>query len=86
MHRRRARQHAHRVAVGIDLHLLEARGAVQVALVVLFEAALADMVRAFVVGKLAGLVQRLQIAIVDAADITDQVCAELALRIVAEQA
>jgi len=47
---RRARQGAHRASAGIDLDLLDARGAVQFMLVELLQPGLADMLRAAVVG------------------------------------
>jgi hypothetical protein len=77
---------AHGTAAGIDLDLLEAGDAVQVALVALLEAGLADVVGAAVVGGVVALLDALEVAVVDAADVADHVGAEAAHRVVAEQA
>jgi hypothetical protein len=59
---------------------------VQVALVALLEAGLADVVGAPVVGGVVALLDALEVAVVDAADVADHVGGEAAHRIVAEQA
>ena len=84
-HRRQARQGAHRAAASIDLHLLEAGRAVQVALVALLDADLADMLRALVVRGDVGVLKPLLVFLADAPDIADHMRPDLAHRILAKQ-
>ena len=79
---------AHGAAAGGGLDLLEAGGAVQLRLVALLQAQLADVLGAAVVGLV--LVRPvvddlLLFFLVDAADVAHEVARELAVRIVAEQ-
>ena len=86
--RRVALQAPHRAAAGAHLDLLEAGRAVQLALVALLDAELADVLGAAVVGEVVVgpvVVHLLLLGLVDAADVADQVAADLAERIVAEQ-
>ena len=86
--RRVALQAPHGVAAGAHLDLLEAGRAVQLALVALLDAELADVLGAAVVGELVVgpvVLHLLLLGLVDAADVADQVAADLAERIVAEQ-
>ena len=84
---RGARERAHAAAAGVDLDLLEAGDAVQLALVALLEAGLADVVGALVVrGQALVVLDALHVLVVDAADVADHVRGELAVRVLAEQA
>ena len=83
--RRRAGQRAHGAAARVDLHLLDAGGAVQLAFVGQLDADLADVVGALVVGGLLPLLDPLDVAVVDAADVADHVRGDFAERILAEQ-
>ena len=83
--RRRARQRAHRAARGVDFDLLPARGAMQFALVRQLDADLADVVGALVVGGCVPLGDALDVVVVDAADVADDVRGDFAERILAEQ-
>ena len=67
-HRRNPRQHAHRAAAGVGLHLVEAGAAVQQGFVALLQPGLADMDAALVVLLAAVFAQLFQVAVVDAAD------------------
>ena len=80
-----ARQHAHRAPRGIDLHLFHARGAVQRAFVAELQPGLADVIGTAIVGDLAVGVEFVELFLVDAADVTDHVRKQLALRILPEQ-
>ena len=84
--RRRARQRADAAPAGVDLDLLEAGGAVQLALVGRFDADLADVVGAAVVGVDALVLERRLVVLVDAADVADHVRGDIAERVLAEQA
>ena len=84
-HGRRARERPHRAPARVDLDLLHAGGAVQIALVVLLEPGLADVVGAAVVGGEALGLELLDLALVDAADVAHHVREQLALRVLAEQ-
>ena len=83
--RRRARQGADRAAAGVDFDLLDACRSVQLALVGKLYAHLADVVRAFVIRRFFPLVDALEVVIVDAADIADDVRRDFSERILAEQ-
>ncbi len=80
-----ALQSAHRAPAGAGLDLFKAGGAVQFALVTLLDAEFADVVGAAVIGLVLGFLEILFFGTVDAADIADQVAADLAERVVAEQ-
>ena len=80
-----AAQAPHRAAAGAGLDLLEAGRAVQLGFVALLDAELADVLGAAVVGLVFRLVDLLFLGLVDAADVADQVAADLAERVVAEQ-
>ena len=82
---RRARQRAHGATAGVDLDLLPARGAVQLALVRQLDADLAHVVGALVVGGLVPFRDALDVVVVDAADVADDVRGDLAVRVLAEQ-
>src|SRR6185369_5861739 len=84
--RRRARQRAHRAPAGVDLDLLDAGDAVQLALVGKLDADLADVIRAFVVGGLVPVVDARDVAVVDPADVADDMRGDLAQRVLAEEA
>ena len=86
--RRVALQAPHRVAAGAHLDLLEAGRAVQLALVALLDAELADVFGAAVVGQVVVgpvVLHLLLLGRVDAADVADQVAADLAERIAAKE-
>ena len=85
--RRVAPQPAHRTAAGAGLDFFEAGAAVQLALVALLEAELADVLGALVVGLVVvvPVFHRLLLGLVDAADVAQQVAAHLAQRVAAEQ-
>ncbi|EWS55907.1 hypothetical protein X551_01244 [Methylibium sp. T29] len=83
--RRAGPQAPHRAARGAGLDLLEAGDAVQLGLVLLLDAELADVVGALVVGRIVGLVDRVLLGLVDAADVAQHMAAELAIGVVAEQ-
>ena len=82
---RRTRKRADRTAAGVDFDLLHARGAVQLALVRELDADFADVIGAFVIGRLFPVFDALDVAIVDAADVADDVRGHFAERIMAEQ-
>ena len=84
-HRRCARQRAHGAPAGIDFDLLDARGAVQMLLIALLKADLADVVGAAIVCVDAIVFQLVELALIDAPDVADDVREEFALRILAEQ-
>ncbi len=76
---------AHRPPHGIDLNFLIAGDAMQLRLVSLLHAQLADMVGAEVVAGVVTVVDALLLGLVDAADIAQQMAAQSAQRIVAKQ-
>ncbi len=76
---------AHRPPHGIDLDFLIAGDAVQLRLVSLLHAQLADMVGAEVVAGVVTVVDALLLGLVDAADIAQQMATQRAQRIVAKQ-
>jgi hypothetical protein len=80
-------QPAHGAAAGRGFHLLEAGGAVQLALVALLQAELADVPRCRGSWPAARRPTRPSPSsrLVDAADVADQVAAHLAQRVAAEQ-
>ena len=80
-----AAQAPHGAAVGAGLDLLEAGAAVQLRLVALFDAELADVFGAVVIGSVFGVVDLFLLGRVDAADVAQQVAANLAERVVAKQ-
>ena len=84
--RRDALQAAQGAAAGVDLDLLVAGLAVQFEFVMLLQAGLADMVSTLVVGQLLGVLDPLQVALGDAADVADGVRGDMPHRILAEQA
>ena len=83
--RRVAVEPPHRAARGAGLDLFEAGRAVQVVLVALLDAELADVLGAAVVGRVITVVDGFLLGLVDAADVAEQVAADLAERIVAKQ-
>ena len=83
--RRRALQRAHRTAAGRDFDFLVAGRAVQVALVALLDAKLADVIGAGVGGRVTQLLDPLEVALRNAADVPEHVRAHLPQRIIAEQ-
>jgi len=80
-----ARERAHRAPAGVDLHVLDAGRAVQLALVGELDADLADVVGALVVGSLVPLLDASNVAVVDPPDVADDVRGDLAQRVVPEQ-
>src|SRR5207249_6640827 len=91
-HRRRARREllhvlfsAHDASARVGLDLFEAGGAVQRALVALLQTRFPDVVGAFVVARLIALLDALEVAVVDAADVTHHVRGDLSEGILAER-
>ena len=83
-----ALQAPHGVAAGAHLDLLEAGRAVQLAFVALLDAELADVLGAAVVGEVVVVPVVLHLLLlgrIDPADVADQVAADLAERIAAEE-
>ncbi len=83
--RRDPRERAHRAPAGVDLDVLDSGRAVQFAFVRELDPDLADVVGALVVRRLAPLVDAREIAVVDAADVADDVRCELAVRVLPEE-
>ena len=79
------RQRAHGAAAGVDLDLFDAGRAVQFALVRYFDADLADVIGALVVRGVAPFLDALDVTVVDAADVADEVRRGFAVRILPEQ-
>src|SRR6266545_6103409 len=84
--RRRARQRAHGAPAGVDLDLFPAGRTMQLALVGELDAHFADVVGALVVRRLVPFLDALVVLVVDAADVADHVCGDLAVRVMAKQA
>ena len=76
-----ALQHTQNAPLGIGLHTLITHFAVQLILIGRFDASLADVRRSAVVG----LIDTIELALVDATDIADEMDAEFAERVVSRQ-
>ena len=85
-HRRRARKRAHRATAGIDLDFLDPGGAVKKALVAPLDSGLSDVVGAAVVRKQPLVLETVELALVDTADMAYHVREDLALRVLPERA
>ena len=82
---RPTRQRAHGAAAGVDLDLFDACRAVQFALIRYFDADFADVVGALVVRGIAPFLDALDVTVVDASDVADEVRCGFAERILPEQ-
>ena len=83
--RRRSRKTAHGAPTGVDLDFLVTGNAVQLELVLLLQPGFSDVIRPLIVGRLFLGLDVVQILLVDAVDVADDVRRRRAERVVPEQ-